>query len=352
MNSGPRILFHTYNRRGLGHLMRGLNIAAGLLELNPNADIAFYTRGTPPKEFIDIDARFFVEPKEDASSWPKLVSAFGPNVIVYDTLLPQTRELDLAVSETSFVLVMRKCSAGRQAELFTCAIRDRIDRVIIPHEASDYGYPLPNELAAKTHFVGSIVRRPRESKQAALVAKYGLASRGFTLVSTPGGGGFVDEAKLFFDVVLHAQQLLETRLPGLRHIVIKGPRYPHAIDAPSGVTVVDSEPDLVHLFPLIDLVVSAGGYNTVSEIRVTRTPAAFLPSPRTHDDQRERVAKMATAGLAQVCTATSPAAMAQQIADLCMAPHELSHMRQRYAEDSVTIGNESAARLIMELASG
>ena len=349
MSSGPRILFRTYNRRGLGHLMRGLNIATELMHLAPTADILFYARRKPPAGFTAQDVRFFLDPDENHSSWPDVVRAFDPQIIVYDTMQPQTQREEASALNGKLVYIMRQCSRERQLAVFGHPIMNQVDLIIVPHEKAEFGHCVPNGLLRKTHFVGSIVRQPNPSKREALMAKYRLARSGFTLLSSPGGGGFVAEAKSFFDIVFRAHKLLLPRLSALKHIVIKGPNFPDPLEALAGMKIVDAEPDLVHLLPLADLVISAGGYNTVTEIRVAKAPAVFLPSPRTHDDQWDRVAAVRSAGLAHVCSHQTADEAAKEIADLCISPDELGKMRESYKEDSVPLGNESAARLILDL---
>lgn len=350
MTTGSRILFHTYNRRGLGHLIRGLNIASQLLNLSPATEILFYTRGMPPARFTDLDIEFFVEPEAKNASWRKVVRSFAPEIIVFDTMLPNTMWEASVPDYVELVYIMRKCSSDRQAEVFHHSLMGRINLILIPHDESEFGHNLPDDLAARSKFVGPIARQPDDSKRESLLERYGITPKTFTLLSTPGGGGFIDEATAFFDVAFRTHEILQVQLPELNHIIIKGPRYPEPLKTQKGMTIVDSEPDLVHLLPLADLVVSAGGYNTVTEIRVAKTPAVFLPSPRTHDDQLERVTAIESAGMARVCANGMPRAeISRVIAGLCTTPNELAKMRMCYQNDSLALGNQEAARHMLEL---
>jgi len=357
MNLVPRILFHTYNRRGLGHLMRGLNIATELKKLSPQAEVLFYTRGNPPAGFAEVDVQFFIDTDEDRSSWREVAKSFDPNVVVFDTMLPASPEDLHAARNAAFVYVMRKSKSERQDEICRHWSIPLMHRIIVPHGQRDFAFDLPSDIAEKTQFVGTIVRRPDRLKSDMLASKYGLGGKesehsvaepAFKLLSTPGGGGFVDEATRFFDAVTAAHALLRERIPNFQHIVIKGPKYPLEVAAVDGMQVVESEPDLVHLFPNMDLVLSAGGYNPVNELRAAKTPTLLLPSPRTHDDQLERVEAMQAAGLARVCTSTSTDEIADAIVELCISPTELVRMRESYTNDIPMIGNESAASLILE----
>jgi len=331
--------------------MRGLNIATALKQLNPETEILFYARGALPEGFNDLDVQFFLDRDEDPSSWTKLARSFKPHVVVYDTMLPKSSdELD-AASNAEFVYVMRKCSDKRQNELLQHWAMERMRITIVPHDQTDFAVALPSKVAKKTHFVGAIVRLPDPSKTPELAAKYDLSNESFNILSTPGGGGFTEEARLFFDVVAKTHEQLIQRMSNVRHVVVKGPKYEGAISCLEQMCVVDSEPDLVHLLPQMDLVISAGGYNTVTEIRMAKAPAVFLPSPRTHDDQLERVSKMQAVGLARVCVGEDSKKTAEEISKLCTNPQEIGQIRDAYDRDSLAIGNELAARLILELGS-
>ncbi len=84
-----RVLFQCHNRRGLGHLMRGLNIAQEIRNLSPASEVLFYTKSDPAS--WNESFQLFVETDEEGEShWPEAVRSFSPNVIVYDTILPES----------------------------------------------------------------------------------------------------------------------------------------------------------------------------------------------------------------------------------------------------------------------
>ena len=97
-------------------------------------------------------------------------------------------------------------------------------------------------------------------------------------------------------------------------------------------------------------VLSAGGYNSVSEIRLEQRPAFFLPGHRTHDDQLQRVQDLASRGLAMVVDAADPERAAEQVAEACLAPGVLAAMRASYAHDVFELGNRGAAQVLLACA--
>jgi predicted glycosyltransferase len=342
--TGARFLFQVRNRRGLGHLMRGLNIARELRALDPAADILFYLRTPPAPGFWPDGVSYVVEADADRlASWPRILADFAPDVVVYDTMLPRDADAEPLATGARYAYIMRKCLPEEQREVFANPFLDRMAAIIVPHDEAEFGYPLPPALAGRASFVGCIVRAPERTAQAALRARYGVARGDFLLTSTVGGGGFEAQADAFFAAVAAAHETLARRLPRLRHVVVQGPHYGKRLAVPAGVTLVEVEPDMINLLAASDLVVAEGGYNTVSEIRVTGTPAVFMPSVRGKDDQEARVRELAARGLCHVVVPAEGAALAAAILDLHDRPGALAAIRAHYARTPFATGNRAAA---------
>lgn len=347
---GRRFLFQVRNRRGLGHLMRGLNIARELRTLDPRCEILFWLRAAPAPGSWPAELRYVVDDGSDAAGrWPAVVGEFAPQVVVYDTMLPREAAAEPPAAGAKYVYIMRRCLAEAQHEVFRNPLLARMALILVPHTAEQFGYRLPPEIAPRTRFVGPIVRRPDAAVQAALRAKYGIRPGDFVLTSTVGGGGFEDQADAFFAAVFAAHGELHGALPGLRHIVVQGPNYAGRLTAPPGMTLVGFEPELIDLLAVSELVIAEGGYNTVNEIRITRSPAIFLPSARGKDDQLQRVRALEAAGLAVVIVPPDAARIARCVRALAGAPRRLAAMRARYAGESAEVGNRAAAAALLEL---
>ncbi|RZS56827.1 glycosyltransferase [Sphaerotilus mobilis] len=358
-DTAPRLLFQVRNRRGLGHMMRGLNIAAALRRIRPDARIDFHLRTAPGAGFWPDDLGLTVEdaadPAHPTRSWQATVERLDPDVIVFDTLLPAPDEVGSTRAALAFV--MRECLPDEQRALHAHPLMDRIARFIVPHEALDYG-PVPAALADRTHCVGTIRRRTSPAAQQALRQRLGLADGAFVLTSTVGGGGFTAQAERFFEVVRAAHRSLQPTWQAagrpVEHLLILGPNYAGTVDPLPGLRVLAAEPELVSLLALSDLVIAEGGYNTVNEILDTHTPALFLPSARGKDDQHGRVQVLADAGRAEVLDATDPQAaslLAQSVRTLLDDPQRLGRMRLCAARLAPPRrGNEAAAQLLHELA--
>jgi hypothetical protein len=328
--------------------MRGLNLAGALRSLVPSTRSVFFTLGQPPNGIGGPDVEFV--PNVDAANgpgrWPGLVADLAPDAIVYDTMLPEGAGSEAAPSSTTRVYVMRRCKPERQAAIFASPALRRMDLVVVPHAEREFGYRIPTAIADRATFVGPIVRTSNADARSRILARYRIEPGDFLLTSTPGGGGFTEDARRFFDLTFRVHRILEPRIRSFRHVLALGPRFPERIAAPDGVTVVGCEPDLVDLLAVSDAVVSAGGYNTVNELRVAGAAAILIPCSRTHDDQRERVEHLARRGHAYIPRSEEPERMAEEIAGVCVSPERLATMRRRLAASSPTPGNLDAARAI------
>ncbi len=348
----PSCLFHVRNRRGLGHMMRGLNIAGALLALQPAARVAFHLRSAPAAGFWPQAIAHVVDDGQEGCSAVQLARRWQPQVQVFDTMLPRPEELAelrAAAPGSRLVFVMRRCLPAEQAALHAHPVLKAMDLVLVPHAAADFDLPMPPWLQERCRFVGPIVRSPDPAARHALEARLGLAPGEFLLTSTVGGGGFAEQAERFFACVAAAHRQLLAAPPAARwrHIVVLGPNYGGRFDALPGMTVIESEPDLVGLLARSDLVVAEGGYNTVSELSVVRTPAVFLPSERGKDDQFERVDRLAAKGCCLVLPPQDREGLGRALLRLAGDASARARMRDAYPE--VRPGNQAAARALLAL---
>lgn len=346
--SAPRFLFQAHNRRGLGHLMRAMNIATELKVLEPEAEILIYSKSPTASTLCKGRFQTFIESDEAGmSQWPEAATAFRPDVIIYDTVLPKDTDMPPVFPSARQVYIMRKSKPARQEAIFQHALLDHVSQIIIPHTPEEFSYRLPPDLEQKCTFVGPIVRRPTPETESALRKKYQVGSDDFLLTSTVGGGGFQERADHFFDVVFSAHEQLVPKLPNLRHLVIEGPNYQRRLTPRDGMTILKSEPEMVSLLSISDLVIAEGGYNTVSEIRLVKTPAVFLPSIRNYDDQEERVRLLEEKGLAYVFTGDAPNVIGKAVSETITSKDALREMREKYANDQMPLGNRNAAEKIL-----
>lgn len=342
--------------------MRGLNIAKEIRREVPSSEILFFTKNAAAKEICEDDFRMVIETDPEAMShWPAVVRSFSPDLIVYDTLLPEggaeTWGEGSSPVRARTVYVMRKSKKEKQEEIFANPFLRQVDLIVVPHTPEEFGEEIPPAFRSKSFFVGPIVRLPRLEKGEALRRKYEIKEDDFLLVSTAGGGGFEEKAASFFEAVFKIHRRVVSHRLSLRHLVILGPNFKRErsgepggeTGVEAGLTVVDYEPDLVDLFSISDLVIAEGGYNTVNEIRLAKTPAVFLPSDRKYDDQEERVRGLAASGLAFVFPDRSAPDFLEEIVKIVSSDRLLEGIRRKYEIDRMEIGNISAAKKIVAL---
>lgn len=194
-----------------------------------------------------------------------------------------------------------------------------------------------------------IVRDLDSMVQNRLREKYGIRDGDFLLLSTVGGGGFANTAPAFFFAISEIHKLIHPRMRNLKHLVIQGPKFEQFIRALDGMTVIPYEPEIGNLIAISSLVISEGGYNTVHEIRLAKTPAIFLPTAKHYDDQEARVRELERRGLAVVYTDQSPSPISQKILELAGSPSALTEIKKKYADEQMVLGNRVAAEKILEL---
>ncbi|HET7475902.1 MAG TPA: glycosyltransferase [Dermatophilaceae bacterium] len=346
--TGPTVLFQSHNRRGLGHLMRGLNIAREVLTLRPDARVVMHTRSAAAPLFCPDGVTCLVDTQEPAAGWQQALAELDPDIVVYDTLVPADPDAEGLPARSRVVYVMRRSVTDQHDRILAGDFLRRCDAVVVPHTQEEFGRPLEPELQARTVFAGTIARRPDARRTERVRERYAIRPGVPLLVSTAGGGGFAETAVPFFDAVAAVDAELASRLgpAGFQHVVVLGPHYAGPAPDLPHARVVDVEPDLVDLFALADLVLSEAGYNSVSELRLLGVPAVFVPGRRTYDDQEERVLGLQRAGLARV---VDPATddVAVEVADILTDPAVMAQMRLHALRHRLVPGNRAAARQVL-----
>lgn len=345
-----RILFHCASRRGLGHVMRAANLARAVLDRAPAAAVLIHV--TNPAAGAACGDVPWIAGAEDTAAWARVTQAFRPTLAVLDTMLPGPWAFANAEARRAFV--WRASVDARQAATATDPRLSQMAAIVVPHTAEEFATPLPPALQARTVFSGPIVRSSDADGQARVRARYRLSADETVVTSTVGGGGFDASADWLHGLVTEAHCHWVDRRPRLRHLVIRGPLAPsRAADQaapPPGLSVVASDPDLVHLLAISTLVVAEAGYNTVHELRLAGTPSVLIPGPRTYDDQEGRARSMAVLGIARVAARTDRAAALQVLVG-ALEPDALAAMRCAAADAPFTPGNDLAAATLLAASS-
>jgi hypothetical protein len=116
-------------------------------------------------------------------------------------------------------------------------------------------------------------------------AQFGFGPEPVCVVAVGGsgvGGSLLRRA-------VQAHEELATRVPGLRTVLVTGPRIdPASIPAPSGVEVRGYVPDLDHMLAACDVALVQGGLSTTMELAAAGTPFVYVPL-RGHFEQNRHV---------------------------------------------------------------
>jgi len=346
MTRAPRILFHSASRRGLGHVMRGANLARAVAAADPSASVLMHVSNAaagPACGEVPWVAGDHTAPR----AWQRLVDGFRPTLVVFDTMLPGP----WATDATPRAFVWRASVDARHEATLASPALAAMRALIVPHAAEEFGRALPAPLAARATFTGPIVRTTDAAGQARVRAHYGLADDDVVITSTVGGGGFDESAAWLLALVFAAHARWHDTVPRLRHLVVRGPLASAPAEAaPAGLTLIDADFDLVHLFAVSTLVVAEAGYNTINELRHARVPAFIAPGARTYDDQTARARALASLGVARVVERDDPDGALAALAALPLDPAALAAMRAAAEAAPFEPGNARAAAALLDAA--
>ena len=317
-SSATRILMHSHDSFGLGHLRRTLTIAERLardiegacvlvttgspcathFELPGGVDVlklpsvtkdgggAHVPRGLSSLDLVDRLRRNVLREVLDSFKPQLLIADHQPVGLrgeLMDVLLECRRSgvrtvlgMRDIIDEPERVAVEWSTAENRRA------LESLYDRVVVygSPEVFDarFEYPLPPELKQRIEFVGYVARTVPDRRARAYLEALGDRQ-------TP------------WDSTLVLGPLMD-RQRG-RHIKRTARRMP-------GVRVRSYYSDLPRLLTESDAAVSMAGYNTVAEIMATRTKALLLPRTHPRREQQIRAQRLEELGLALTVHDDSP----------------------------------------------
>ena len=127
---------------------------------------------------------------------------------------------------------------------------------------------------------------PGEEQRARYRARLGIRDDERLCVVTVGGSGVGGS---LLRRVLQAVPAARRREPGLRFLVVTGPRIdPELLDRPDGAQIVGYAPDLTDILAAADIAVVQGGLSTCMELTACRTRFLYVPL-RHHFEQNFHV---------------------------------------------------------------
>lgn len=335
-NPAPRILLHSHDSYGLGHLRRTLTLAGSLAQELPGAQVLITSGSACATQFplpdgVDVVKLPSATKDEDGTLVARSLRmgmtnllglrrailaetfrAFQPHVMIVDHQpLGLAKELSEVLelgrrAGTRTILGLRDIIDSPDAvarEWGVPAVRQALaelyDRVLIYGSPEVFDprveYPIPAELRERVEFVGYVVRDGASRASRPLPA---LRPR--VLVTVGGGEDGDSRIRAVFDALELAPPTWDTTLllgplmGGDRARALK--RRGRLVD---GVTVHTFHADLPRLLAESDAVVAMAGYNSVAEIMQARVPALLLPRTAPRREQAIRAERLAGLGLAR-----------------------------------------------------
>jgi predicted glycosyltransferase len=341
-NSTYNILMYSHDTYGLGHIRRSMAIASHLL--GPRVNILILT-GSPiagrfsfPEQIdfvripgmikrtneeylplsIKINARHALDIRKNIIT--ATVKTFQPQLFIVDKeplglkreVLPALQWLKRSRPNTRTILGLRDIMDDAQttrrewrdkgvyqileelySEIWIYGNRDMYDPV--------REYAIAEAVSRKVHFTGYIPRKvPSAEGVQGIRKEHGLSEEDKLVVVTTGGGG---DGFAVMDAYL---RMLEAApgLPPFKSILITGPFMPkserksiYKRSRKLGVRMYHFYRQMEKIFAAADVVVSMGGYNTLSEILNQGTVSLVIPRETPRREQLIRAKTFKTRSL-------------------------------------------------------
>jgi predicted glycosyltransferase len=304
--SGLRtVLFHPLNHIGLGHINRLSVIALALREIDKNIRTPFVVE-EGAHVLLDILGLPYVplpssHTMKDSAVWAAWTASerfalqiqisrsvlrnLSPQVLVFDCWPNPAFAAAVVERKVPIVLCVREMRDLASYLAHVRGLLHHVRLIVIPHPEG--AISLPEDLAAKSCFVGQITR------QAAPMAISAHDPATPRIVISGGGGGYPRTAE-FYNLAMQAITGLRERYPALKAQLIAGPLFRDwlLLQPVDGLTLIPFEPDTNSKFAEADLVICQAGYNTVAELEQLGTKTVLVPAERQWDDQFARAERI------------------------------------------------------------
>jgi predicted glycosyltransferase len=346
MRRGPRIALYGHDTFGLGHLRRNLTLAHRLARDFPDAHLLALTGSSqahafalPPRfDFVKVPSVTKAEDgayrarsldmslAEVADFRSRLIdqtlSSFRPDILIVDhapagmagELRVPLDHLRASQPHVGLVLGLRDVidEPGRvRTDWEREGLLDWMDRTydrVLVYGARGVGpspdeYGLSPRLNGRVRFTQYVLWSEPCASPADLRALHAVEPNERLVLATIGGGG---DGERVLGALLDAWATLPP--PDATLLAVTGPLMSaecvlelktRALGLPR-VRVIEFEPDLPCLVHGADVVVSMGGYNSMTEILSARVPAVVVPRVTPRLEQWIRAEAMAERGLCRV----------------------------------------------------
>jgi predicted glycosyltransferase len=307
---------------------------------------------------LDYIARFgALQPDLVVSDYNTAASAAAamsgiPHVLVterYDFSLGQLDDATLV--NAGFIVNSPELAKARTAlrAVFRWIVKDArlvlTDKPYLPE--LDDGTPVADALVTgKAHFTGPMVRRPpQQVDRAAVRDRLGLGPGPVVVASVGGTTMFLENKQRLISTYLEAHQLLRAEIPDLE-LVLLGREELNS--APPGVVALSYLPDWMPLLLSADLLLSAPGWITVTEVATLRISSLFVLADYREYHEIEALQRLQRLGL-PTCVGPSAQELADRIRDLLAGLPDAGRGYDALAPRGR--GTDEAARLLLNASS-
>ena len=290
-----RVLFHTINHTGLGHMNRAINLAQWLKANIPTIQILFLIEGSEdfmaPSGFPWVMTFTHANQQEHAEQITRtLLETFRPDLVIYDTMLRQIVYQPVIQAGIKQLLVGKAENIMREQLQEKLDVIQRMDMLLIVQQRHDVELSDQTLLAQYTGpivYAGPMLRQKLKTPPEQLRKQLGLTVEDKVLLLTLGGGGYNMANDLLLNVLALKRTILAIH-PKTRLIVITGPYFgSNGGELPARDEFVcyvsRFEPYFSDYLNIASAVVGMAGYNTVNEVAACGIPTICVPTPEAGD---------------------------------------------------------------------
>lgn len=354
----PKIVFSP-GHRGLGHVMRDLEMAKEIKRLQSTSEIIFLI----DRRFEEIIKKVgFKRITYDLEKWnPEArkvcvgkIRDFGPDIIVSDGT-----PIGFAIADwlqTRSVFVFQPFSA--RDELFYLRIFCRfVDAILIP--VTEEFAKIPEELEEvkeKVHLTGPMLRRSKLLLKSIARKRLKVKLDQICILITAGGGLYGPSLLL---TAIKSAALIRKKIPSLKMFIIIPPSLREeeknlireSAKALQEVSVTEFVNNIDLYYSASDLVVTHAGANTILELASCEKPMIIVPGKNSYE-QTMNARRASNLGMAKVIQEETfnPQTLADNIFNLAFNDEEKERMKKacRFIVKERN-GATKAARVIIEL---
>ncbi|HEV2581967.1 MAG TPA: glycosyltransferase [Ktedonobacteraceae bacterium] len=289
-----RVLFHSINHTGLGHLNRSIAVAQLLKADMPDVQVLFMIEGG--EDFIEPSGfPWMLIPGHNQSSEAENIEyitrtaleVYQPDLMIYETVLLESMRTPVREAGVKEALM------GNMGGLLRNQVRDFIagkhpvDLLLVlqqPEEVTPDDRALVGQYTGRATYAGPLVRLKDQLSRESLRKKLGLADQHRVILLTFGGGGYDMVQQLLTNLLSTRSQILAA-CPEAKLVVISGPYFSGELPDEDEFICRSSrfEPFLTDYIDIASAVVCMAGYNTVNEIAVSGIPAVCVPVTEADD---------------------------------------------------------------------